>query len=128
MRTINLAKMILMKFLISLALMSFLFTLSSQASLKQSLKQNLEKATEKTSEFGRTTGRKANDASLTTQVKTRLLSDNRIQAANINVDTKNKVVYLKGTVPNQEQRKIARTIARSTKGVVKVMDLLKVQS
>ncbi len=117
-----------MKILISLALMSFLFTLSSHASLKQSLKQNFEKATEKTAEFGRTTGRKANDASLTSQVKTRLLADNRIQATNINVDTKNKVVYLKGTVPNQEQRKLARSIARSTKGVVKVMDLLKVES
>ena len=52
----------------------------------------------------------------------------KIKGIDINVDTKNKVVYLKGTVPNQEQRKIARTIARSTKGVVKVMDLLKVQS
>ncbi len=115
-----------MKFLISLALMSFLFTLSSQASLKETLKQDFEKVAEKTTEFGRRTGRQANDASLTSQVKSRLLSDNRIKAADINVDTKNKVVYLKGTVPSQEQRKIARSIARSTKGVVKVIDLLRI--
>jgi hyperosmotically inducible periplasmic protein len=46
--------------------------------------------------------------------KAALIADGRVDAGNINVDTiaSTKTVVLKGTVPTEEQRRVAEAIAR----------------
>ena len=50
----------------------------------------------------------------TMDVKSALIADGRVDAANINVDTSAsaKTVVLKGSVPSAEQRAVAEAIAR----------------
>lgn len=50
----------------------------------------------------------------TMDVKAALISDGRVDATNVNVDTSasTKTVVLKGSVPTTEQRSIAESIAR----------------
>jgi hypothetical protein len=62
------------------------------------------------------------DAGLTTKVKTKLAADDTVKAYQIDVDTKEKVVTLTGTVDNQAAKDQAISLARSTAGVVDVVD------
>jgi hyperosmotically inducible protein len=50
----------------------------------------------------------------TLDVKAALIADGRVDATNINVDTSasTKTVLLKGSVPTDEQRRVAEAIAR----------------
>jgi hyperosmotically inducible protein len=50
----------------------------------------------------------------TMDVKAALIADGRVDATNINVDTSasTKTVLLKGSVPTDEQRRVAEAIAR----------------
>ncbi len=76
----------------------------------------------------RTIGEKVDDASLTASVKTKLVSERAKNMVAVNVDTKNGVVHLQGTVPTVEDRFQAERLARATKGVVDVKNDLKVES
>jgi sporulation protein YlmC with PRC-barrel domain len=60
------------------------------------------------------------DAALTTKVKTALSLSKRIPAGNINVDTANDVVTLRGEVPSEEIRSLAESITREVPGVSEV--------
>ena len=62
------------------------------------------------------------DAGLTTKIKTQLAADETVKAYQIDVDTKEKVVTLTGTVDSQAAKDQAIALARSTKGVVDVVD------
>ncbi|HEX7972445.1 MAG TPA: BON domain-containing protein [Thiobacillus sp.] len=64
----------------------------------------------------------ANDIALTSQVKARLLRDERVPAIKIKVVTEASVVYLMGLV-SQAEADAATEIARSTAGVTKVVTL-----
>jgi hyperosmotically inducible protein len=66
------------------------------------------------------------DAGLTAKVKTRLGTDSRVHATDINVDTNHGVVTLKGNVASEAERKAAVDLARGTDGVSDVVDQLKV--
>jgi osmotically-inducible protein OsmY len=66
------------------------------------------------------------DSGLTTSVKTKLAADDTVKALNINVDTKNRVVTLKGEVRSQAEEARAIQIARSTNGVTDVVDQLSI--
>jgi hyperosmotically inducible periplasmic protein len=68
------------------------------------------------------------DAGLTAKVKTRLGTDNRVHAGNIDVATQGKVVTLSGSVASDAERQAAVEIARGTDGVSDVVDHLKVGS
>jgi hypothetical protein len=57
------------------------------------------------------------DATLTTKVKAALALSKRIPANEINVDSEDHVVTLRGEVPSEEIRELAQTIARDTPGV-----------
>lgn len=57
------------------------------------------------------------DASLTTQVKTALLSDPEMQALTINVDTREGIVQLSGFVDSRAQTEKAAAIAAAVDGV-----------
>lgn len=66
------------------------------------------------------------DAGLTTKVKTKLAADSTVKASQINVDTKDHVVTLSGTVDNEAARTQAVALARGTEGVRDVVDNLTV--
>ena len=63
---------------------------------------------------------RANDAYLTSKIKTQFLSENRFQANLVKVITENTVVYLMGYV-TQKEAEAAVDIARNTHGVSKVV-------
>jgi osmotically-inducible protein OsmY len=64
----------------------------------------------------------ANDVSITSKVKTRLLRDERVPGTKIKVVTEAAVVYLMGLL-TQAEAEAATEIARTTAGVTKVVTL-----
>ena len=67
------------------------------------------------------------DAWITTQVKSKLVGDREIRARDIDVDTHDGVVTLKGRVLNEQLRQLAMVLANRTSGVRQVVDQLQVQ-
>lgn len=68
----------------------------------------------------------AADASTTAAVKTKLLGDTKVGGLKIDVDTKDNVVTLTGTVNSAEEKAEALRLARTTTGVKRVIDKLTV--
>ena len=66
------------------------------------------------------------DAGITTAVKSKLAVDDTVKAYQVDVDTANKVVTLRGDVETMAQKEHAVTIARNTDGVRDVIDQLRV--
>lgn len=66
----------------------------------------------------------ADDAAITAQVKTRLLADETTRSININVDTQAGVVTLRGTVPTDEAKVRAESVAKSVDRVQAVANAL----
>ena len=66
------------------------------------------------------------DPGITTAVKTKLAADDTVKAYKIDVDTKEGVVTLSGSVDTAEAKTKAVEVARNTKGVVSVTDQLTV--
>jgi osmotically-inducible protein OsmY len=62
------------------------------------------------------------DAGLTTKVKSKLAADDTVKAYQIDVDTRDKVVTLTGTVDSSAAKDQAVTLARNTEGVASVVD------
>jgi hyperosmotically inducible periplasmic protein len=75
---------------------------------------------------GRSVGDKVDDAMITTKVKSKLSTEHVKNLVKVDVDTKNGVVHLQGTVPTLKDKAEAERLARDTKGVVRVMNDLKV--
>jgi len=65
-----------------------------------------------------------NDAWITTKVKSNFVNEDALKGSDINVDTNNHVVTLKGTVASAAGRTRAVALAKSTKGVTRVVDAL----
>jgi len=68
------------------------------------------------------------DAVLTAKIKTSLAVDSTVKASQIEVSTQNKVVTLTGNLDSQAGKDRALQIARSTSGVVEVVDMLAVRT
>jgi hypothetical protein len=66
------------------------------------------------------------DAGITTAVKSKLAADDTVKAYQVNVDTSNHVVTLKGDVNTSIAKERAVAIARNTDGVRDVIDQLDV--
>lgn len=71
-----------------------------------------------------TTSQKLDDASITAEVKTRILADESSRSININVDTSNGRVVLRGTAPNDSAKLRAEAIAEDVDGVKHVSNEL----
>jgi osmotically-inducible protein OsmY len=69
-------------------------------------------------------GNAISDGWITTKVKSSFVGKDALKGSDINVDTNNHVVTLKGTVPSEAGRARAIAIAKETKGVDKVVDEL----
>jgi hyperosmotically inducible periplasmic protein len=101
-------------------------------------KEGVETAGAKTKEAAKTTGEKSkdavsktgeviNDAWITTKIKTDFVGEDLLKGSDINVDTANHVVTLKGTVKTAAGRERAVAIAKRTDGVNKVVDQLTIK-
>lgn len=69
----------------------------------------------------------ARDGAITTKVKAKLVADPTVKALEINVDTRNDVVILRGAVAQTGQRATAERLARSVAGVKGVRNELRVR-
>ena len=70
--------------------------------------------------------RAAANAALTAKIKAKMALDDRVKAADIDVDTAGPVVTLSGRVANEDERARALQLARDTDGVTSVVDRLTV--
>ncbi len=75
----------------------------------------------------RTASQIARDGAITSEVKSKLIADREVKALDVNVDTRDNVVILRGTVRTTAQRAAAERVARSAKGVKSVRNELKVR-
>ena len=73
-------------------------------------------------------GCSTNDPGITTAVKSKLAADERTSAMKIDVDTKERVVTLNGTVPTQAEKAAAEQVAKNTEGVTSVVNNLTVSA
>lgn len=69
---------------------------------------------------------KVTDATTTAKVKARLIANDNVAASDIDVDTVESVVHLKGTVESGTLKQLAEFIARNTSGVESVVNELEV--
>jgi hyperosmotically inducible periplasmic protein len=94
--------------------------------------QKIDRATDKmaanTKEAATKTANAADDAAVTTKVKAALFAEPGLKTLQINVDTKDAVVTLEGTVDSDTLRQRAVQIATSTNGVRQVVDKLVVKT
>lgn len=74
------------------------------------------------------TGEKISDAWITTKVNWFFVGEDTLKGSRIDVDTKNNVVTLSGTVTSQAGRTRAVALAKQTEGVKEVVDRLTVTS
>jgi hyperosmotically inducible protein len=71
---------------------------------------------------------KALDAKITTSVKTHLATNDRLKTlTKISVKTEDKVVYLSGAVPTQQEKDLAEQITSKVEHVQKVVNNLEVK-
>jgi osmotically-inducible protein OsmY len=83
-----------------------------------------KKAGEKTKDAAVATGEAITDTWILTKVKADFVGEDALKGSDINVDVKNHVVTLKGTVASAAGRTRAVEIAKTTKGVTRVIDNL----
>ena len=77
---------------------------------------------------GRTVGQTIDDATITAKVKAALLQAFDVKGTDVNVDTVNATVTLKGSVESQAQADRAVQIARASEGVREVNNQLTVKA
>ena len=82
------------------------------------------KVGEKTKDVAGTTGEAITDAWITTKLKADFVNEDTLKGSDINVDTDNHVVTLKGTVASAAGKARAAEIAKTTKGVKSVINTL----
>jgi osmotically-inducible protein OsmY len=70
----------------------------------------------------RSTGQYVDDKTISTRVKTALISDKEVKAGNIDVETYKGVVALSGFVESKSEAERALTLARNVNGVKSVKD------
>jgi osmotically-inducible protein OsmY len=83
-----------------------------------------DKAKDKTASGASDADEAITDAWITTKVKTQFVGEDALKGSDINVDTNDHVVTLKGTVASVAGRERAMQIAKATKGVTRVIDNL----
>jgi hyperosmotically inducible protein len=83
-------------------------------------------AADATKEAGERSGEVITDAAITSAVKSKLLADTQTPGLKIDVDTKDGVVTLSGSVPSKAAEDKAVADARGTKGVKRVVSNLKI--
>jgi len=73
-----------------------------------------------------TMGQHIDDGTITTKVKTDLLSASNVKSTHIHVKTRNGVVWLTGTVPSSDDKAAAAEVTHNVNGVQSVKNHLKI--
>jgi hyperosmotically inducible periplasmic protein len=76
---------------------------------------------------GKSAGTNVDDASITANVKSRLVAEKASNLTRVDVDTNNGTVYLNGTVETTEHKAKAEQLAWQAKGVKSVVNNLQIQ-
>lgn len=83
-----------------------------------------KKAAVKTKDAAEDVGGNVTDGWITTKLKADFVNEDLLKGSSINADTNNHIVTLKGTVASEAGRDRAVQIAKTTKGVSRVVDQL----
>lgn len=75
-----------------------------------------------------TVGEYIDDTAITTAVKAKFVENKQVDAASISVETLEGTVMLSGFAKSQDEKNMAESIARGTKGVKQVRNQLSVRS
>jgi hyperosmotically inducible protein len=90
-------------------------------------KEGVGKAIDATGNAATATSEVVTDSWITTKVKAKFADETLLNHSDINVDTNDRVVRLKGTVTSGAAKARAAAIARGTKGVTRVVNQLVVK-
>jgi hyperosmotically inducible protein len=93
----------------------------------ESARDVAEEAGRRTGEAANRTGEAIGDAGITAAVKAKFVTDLNVRGLKIDVDTKDNVVTLSGTVSSETERNQALKLARETDRVTRVVDRLTVK-
>jgi len=99
-------------------------TTGKSESTTEKVEKGAKKVGEKTKDAASEVGEAVTDAWITTKLKADFVNEDTLKGSDINVDTNNHVVTLKGTVASAAGRSRAVEIAKTTKGVTRVVDNL----
>jgi hyperosmotically inducible protein len=86
----------------------------------------VDEAQKKAGDAADRAGASLEDAALTAKVKTKFLADTKVSGLKIDVDTRNNVVTLSGTVATAAERSHAVAVAKATDGVKSVVNNIKI--
>src|SRR6185295_6723919 len=81
-----------------------------------------------TTKTGESAKANANDAAITTAVKTKLAADRMTSLTRVDVETVKGTVYLRGVVPDPAAKTRAQELAQKVNGVTNVVNDLKAKS
>lgn len=98
---------------IALAVLAMGCSQGEQQELKRSAEERIEKAGSVVSESVDKAGTAVGQGVSTTKVKSTLLASPKLDASKINVDTEGSTVYLRGSVSDQAQRKLAVQLSQA---------------
>jgi osmotically-inducible protein OsmY len=91
------------------------------------VKRSTKRIAESTKGATGTAGEAVTDSWITTKVKASSVGEDALKDSDINVDTNDHIVTLKGTVASAAARSRAVTLAKHVKGVTKVNDELEIK-
>jgi len=77
---------------------------------------------------GKTAGQNIDDATITAEVKAKLVQEKAANLTRIDVDTENATVYLTGVVQSPADKSRAETLTREVAGVRRVVNNIQLQS
>lgn len=97
-------------------------------SMNQTLDRNAEQVAAATPQAMTRAGAVVDDAAITVKVKSAVIAEPGLKSLQIDVDTKDGVVTLSGTVDNPALKERAAQIAQHVSGVRSVVDNLAVKS
>ncbi len=118
-------KKVFLQLLIVLALAGFISAgCATTKNTGVALKEGATEAGQEVAEKAGKVGEKVEDASITSAIKMKFANDELVSASDINVDTANGHVTLKGTVDSQAEATRAIQIGRSVDGVKSVYSKL----
>jgi hyperosmotically inducible protein len=86
-----------------------------------------ESAKEKTAQAADATMRAIEDGRLTSKIKAKMALDDSVKALDLNVDTTDGVVTVRGDVRSEAERQRALALARETTGVKQVIDQIQIR-
>lgn len=100
----------------------------AERTLDQKADDSIEQAGNSISDTAESAGQYIDDSAITTTVKAKLVDADQLNALKIDVDTRDGIVTLEGTVPSQTARDLASGIASNVDGVQSVNNRLEVKS